>query len=145
MTGEFELYHGAALCRIVHDDRTESIRLLNKNSNSSYIINDSIGLYVKYSTKRLGPWLFTFNPTHVSELLGLMKNINKTFLVFVCRNDGIACLDLNEVQMVVDTSLDGPQGISISRKPREKYKISGTHGEIKYKFADNQFPNRIFD
>lgn len=145
MSGEFELYHGAALCRIVHDERTRSIRLLNKNRNSIYLVNDRIGIYVKYSTKRLTPWLFTFNPAHVAELLDLGNKTDKVYLVLVCRDDGIACLGFNEVQMVVDASLDRPQGISISRKPREKYKISGPKGEIKYKFADNQFPNRIFE
>lgn len=144
MPGDFESYHGAALCRMVHDERLRSIRLFNKNSNSSYLVNDCIGIYVKYSTKRLTPWTFTFNPDHVTELLDLGKNTHSTYLVLVCNDDGIACLDLEEAKAVIDVSLERNQGVSVSRRPREKYKISGTLGEIKYKFGDNQFPNRIF-
>jgi hypothetical protein len=129
---------------MVHDERLKSIHLFNKNSNSSYLVNDRIGIYVKYSTKRLTPWTFTFSPTHVAELLDLGNKTDKTYLVFICKNDGIACLDLEEAKVVIDTSLDRNQGVSASRRPREKYKISGRLGEIKYKFGDNQFPSRIF-
>lgn len=145
MTSEFELYHGAALCRIAHDERTKSICLLNKNSNSSYLVNDEIGIYVKYSTKRMTPWTFTFSPIHIEELLNLEKKADKVFLVFVCKDNGIACLDIEEAKSVLDISLEKNQGVSASRRPREKYKIAGTQGKIKYKFGDNQFPNRIFD
>jgi len=144
MTDEFELYHGAALCRIVHDDRLKSIRLLSKNSNSSYLVNNRIGIYVKYSTKRMAPWTFTFSSVHVAELLDLGSKTEKAYLVLVCKDDGIACLDLEEVKTVMDISLGRNQGISASRRPREEYKIRGTLGEMKYKFADSQFPNRIF-
>lgn len=145
MTGEFELYHGVALCRIAHNEQTKSIRLLNKKSNSSYLVNDRIGIYVKYSTKRLTPWSFTFSPVHIEELTDLEKKTDKTFLILVCKDNGVACLDLEEAKAVMDFSLDRNQGLSASRRPREKYKITGTFGEMKYKFADNQFPKRIFE
>ena len=36
------------------------------------------------------------------------------------------------------------KGLSASRKPREKYGVGGPLGNIKYKFGDNEFPDKIF-
>lgn len=145
MSSEFEFYHGVALCRIIHDNKLESIRLFKKDSNSAYIVNEKVGIYIKYSTKRMTPWHFTFAQVHIEELFNLIDKLNKVYLVLVCKDNGIACLDSDEIKMILDNSLNKAQSVCASRKPREKYKVSGTGGIIKYKFADNQFPSRIFE
>ncbi|MCQ9206868.1 MAG: hypothetical protein NG740_03190 [Omnitrophica bacterium] len=144
MSNEFEFYHGVALCRLIHDKRLQSVALFRTDRNSSYLINVSIGIFIKYSTKRLTPWYFTFMPHHIEEFFDLTKHKLKTFLLLVCKNDGIVCLNVTEVKMVLDIEYTKNQGISVSRRPREKYKISGPLDNIKYKFGDNEFPEKIF-
>ena len=144
MSREFELYHGVALCRIIHDTRVKSIKLHSKRSNSAYVVNDRIGIYIKYSTKRMTPWHFTFQPHHLAEMSDIMKHFDKSFFILVCKDDGVVCLDSSEAKMLLDFACDKNQGLSASRKPREKYGVGGPLGNIKYKFGDNEFPDKIF-
>jgi len=58
MIKEFEFYHGAVLSGLAHADRPVSLKLYPTSSNSSYVINDTIGIFVKYSSKRMSPWKF---------------------------------------------------------------------------------------
>ena len=145
MSHEFEFYHGVALCRIIHNSTHTTIKLYSEKSNSSYIVNDQIGIFVKYSTKRMSPWQFTFEKKHCDELFGMMNNLRAVFLVLVCWDDGIVCLNSKECESLLDKALDKPQSLSVSRRPREKYRVdSGRNEKLKYKIADNQFPDRIF-
>lgn len=144
MSKEFELYHGIALCRIVHDKRVKSIKLHSAKSNSAYVVNDCIGIYIKYSTKRMSHWNFTFKPHHLVEMSNIMKYFVKSFFVFVCKDDGVVCLDTAEIKLILDFACDKTQGLSASRKPREKYEVGGPLGNIRYKFGDNEFPEKIF-
>lgn len=145
MSNEFEFYHGVALCRIIHDNPHVTIRLYSEKGNSSYVVNNDIGIFIKYCTKRMSPWHFTFAKNHCDELFGMMQNVKTVFLVLVCKDDGVVCLDSAEIKTVLNPALDKPQGVSVARGPREKYRVSGgKDGKLKFKIADNQFPPRIF-
>ena len=147
MNLEFNSYHGIALCRIVHDDRVKSIKLYPTPSNSSYMINEEIGVFIKYSTNRMTPWRFTFKREHREELHEMFVLLQAVFVVFVCRDDGVACLNYRELVAVlggVGELKDAMQWLAVARKPREKYRISGSHGGLKHKIADSQFPKRLF-
>ena len=146
MSNEFEFYHGAALCKIIHSSPQVAIKLYSEKSNSSYIVNDDIGIFVKYSTKRMSPWQFTFAMEHCDELFNMVQNIKLVFLVLVCNDDGIACLKIDEIKNLLNKSLDKPQSITVARRPREKYRVSGgKDGKFKIKIANNQFPAIIFE
>lgn len=147
MNLEFNSYHGIALCRIVHDDRVKSIKLYPTPSNSSYMINEEIGVFIKYSTKRMTPWRFTFQWEHRAELGEMCELLKAVFVVLVCRDDGVACLNYRELVAVLgelDVIKETTQWLAVARKPREKYRISGSHGGLKHKIADSQFPERLF-
>ena len=146
MSHEFEFYHGIALCKIIHKSSHTTIRLYSEKGNSSYIVNDNIGIFVKYSTKRMSPWQFTFIKSHCDELFGMMNSLKTVFLVLVCKDDGIVCLNSKEIKTLLYSVLNKPQSLSVSRRPREKYRVrSGCDDKITYKIADNQFPVKIFE
>jgi len=144
MNLEFNSYHGIALCRIVHDDRVNSIKLYPTPSNSSYMINEEIGIFIKYSTNRMTPWRFTFKREHRVELHEMYVLLKAVFVVLVCRDDGIACLNYRELVAVLGEIKEATQWLAVARNPREKYRISGSHGGLKHKIADSQFPERLF-
>ena len=147
MNLEFNSYHGIALCRIVHEDRVKSIKLYPTPSNSSYMINEEIGVFIKYSTKRMSPWRFTFQWEHRTELGEMCESLKAVFVVLVCRDDGVACLNYHELIAVLgelDAIKEVTQWLAVARKPREKYRINGSHGSLKHKIADSQFPERLF-
>ncbi len=116
----------------------------SSKSNSSYIINESIGIFIKYSTKRMTPWVFTFSDEHVAEILYMKDNLARVFLILVCHNDGIVCLDFDEFNIVVDYVHKGGGRIRIQRNSREKYMVVGSGNELPKKIGDNEFPKKIF-
>jgi hypothetical protein len=141
---EFEFYHGIALCKIIHNSPNTTIKLYSEKSNSSYIVNGSIGIFVKYSTKRMSPWQFTFAKSHCDDLFTMMKNFKRVFLILVCRDDGIVCLNSQEIEKLIVKNHHRSQGLSVSRRPREKYRVASRRG-LKYKIADNKFPMKLFE
>jgi len=145
MSKEFEAYHGIALCRIIHCNKVKSIIIYPSKSNSSYILNDDIGIYVKYSTKRMSPWNFTFKREHQDEIFEMKQVLREVFLILVCRDDGIACLRFDELKQILDEVHEDVEWVSVRRRPREKYRVSGHDGKLKFKIADSHFPIRIFD
>jgi len=142
---EFEFYHGVALCGIIHNSPDATIKLYSEKGNSSYVVNNHIGIFVKYSTKRMSPWHFTFTKRHCDELFEMMKILKAAFLVLVCWDDGVVCLNSKEIETLLDKALNKPQSLSVTRKPREKYRVtSGRNDKVTYRIADNQFPAKIF-
>ncbi len=146
MSHEFEFYHGIALCRIIHNNLHTAIRLYSEKGNSSYVVNDNIGIFIKYSAYRMSPWHFTFTKKHCEELFEMIQTLKSVFLVLVCKNDGIVCLNVEEIRNLLDNVLAKPQGISVSRKPREKFRVKGGRDDkLKFNIADNEFPSKIFE
>ena len=101
MTNEFEFYHGLVFTKLIHNSREAvSIRLYSRDSNSSYILNDNIGLYIKYSTKRLSPWHFSFQKINQDEIHQLKDQLGHVFLILVCGEDGIVSLSFEELKKI---------------------------------------------
>ena len=144
MSHEFEFYHGVALCKIIHNAAHATIKLYSENSNSSYVVNSDTGIFIKYSTKRMSPWQFTFTERHLDELFEMMQNLRAVFLVLVCKDNGIVCLDSKEIEALLDSYLCKTQTLLVARKPREKFRIScGKYEKIKLRIGNNEFPAKI--
>ena len=145
MSHEFEFYHGVALCKIIHNVPHATTKLYSENSNSSYVLNKNIGIFIKYSTKRMSPWQFTFTRRHIDELFEMMQNLRAVFLVLVCKDNGVICLNSKEIKALIDNDLNKTQGLLVVRKPREKFRVScGKYEKLKFRIANNEFPAKIF-
>ena len=104
----------------------------------------SIGIYIKAAHARLSPWGFTFQKIHQEEIEMLSDECNEVFVVFACGDDGFMCLDYGELKEVLDENYEETESISISRKLRQNYRVSGTDGKLK-KTVTRNFPNKIMD
>lgn len=145
MSYEFEFYHGVALCKIIHNAPRTTIKLYSENGNSSYVVNNNTGIFIKYSTKRMSPWQFTFTKKHIDELFGMIQNLRAVFLVLVCKDNGIACLTFKEIKALLGNDLNKIQSLLVARKPREKFRVScGKYEKVKFKIGNNEFPAKIF-
>lgn len=145
MIKEFEFFHGLVFARMIHSmNESILIRSFPTDSNSSYIINDSIGIYIKYSTKRMTPWRFTFKQEHQNEIEEMKKSLEKVFLILVCNDDGIVCLSYKELKQILDGHHDPIEWISADRHKREMYAVNGSNGELRFKIGPNDFPEKIF-
>ena len=136
----YTFFHGSALVRLVQDRRTKGITLYS--GNNSYLVNNIACIYLKHCTKRLTPWSFTFQPEHIREIAEIRKNIGNTYIVLICSDDGICCLNYYELsQLVFIGDFNKSKHIRVSRSPREKYEVDG---KLKYKIGDSDFPRKIF-
>lgn len=141
---ETERYHGAALSRLIREADRQLTVGYRGASRSTYVVN-GVGLYLKYSTKRLSPWSYTFTAEHQAELDKLETLSNSAFLVLVCGKDGIVCLGRSELQKLLDDTHLDSEWIRVSRQPREKYKVTGSDGRAPLLIADNEFPAKLFN
>jgi len=144
MLKEFDFFHGVVFTRIIHDcEITIGIKSYPTPSNSSYIINDNVGIFIKYSAKRMSPWRFSFQKRHQDEILEMKNKLGEVFTVLVCNDDGIVCLSFDELKMILDTQQDEVSWISATRGPREEYEVKGSDGKLKFKIANNDFPAKV--
>ena len=145
MIKDFEFFHGLVLARILHGtQRPLSARLFQSVSNASYVINDTIGIYIKYSSKRMTPWNFTFKKEHQEEIDLMKSSFKNVFLILVCNDDGVVCLSYSELKEILDNQHDPIEWISATRHKREMYSVKGSNGELDFKIGQNEFPEKIF-
>jgi hypothetical protein len=102
---------GLVFARILHGtQRPLSLRPFQSVSNAAYVANDTVGIYIKHSAKRMTPWRFTFMKEHQEEIDLLKSNLAKVFLVLVCGDDGVACLSFSELKQLLDNQHDPSNG-----------------------------------
>ncbi len=145
MIKDFEFFHGLVFARILHGtQRPLSIRPFQSASNASYVVNDGVGIYIKYSSKRMTPWRFTFTKEHKEEIDLMKSNFKTVFLVLVCNDDGVVCLSYPELKQILDNQHDPIEWISATRRKREMYSVKGSNGELNFKIGQSEFPNKLF-
>ena len=138
-----DFFHGAVLLKITNF-RPVSLKKYQHN-NSSYIVNDKIGIYNKYSQKRISPWTFSFSEVHIEEIKIFKNDINNLFIILVCNDNGICCLTFEELCLVLSIENQNfPKWIKASRLKGEKYAISGSDGKLRYKIGNSDFPSKIY-
>lgn len=144
MGRDFESFHGLTLIKIIHFKKINSISLYSSPSNSSYVLNDNIGIFIKHSAKRLSPWRFSFLKEHQNEIKKMSEELEKVFVLLVCNDDGVVCLSYRELKLILDGEHDEIEWISASRKKREHYIIKGSDGKLKFRIGPGDFPKKVF-
>ena len=145
MIREYEQYHGAAIVRILHATKERvTIRAFSKVTSSAYVINDAIGIYIKYSGKRMPPWTFSFKYDHQQEIAKLFATYKKAYLILICHTDGIVTLSYRELKQILDHIHEPTEWIRVTRHKREKYTITGKDGKLNYKIGNSDFPSKLF-
>lgn len=140
---KFEFYHGAVLTKLINFGEKLSIQTFPSESNATFTINGNIGIYIKYSAKRMTPWVFTFKKIHQVELKAISELHKETFLVMVCGSDGITCVNYKRLKKLLDDNFDLTEWIKAHRYRREQYQLSGSDGELNYKIPKKTFPEEI--
>ena len=141
MIREYKLYHGAVLADIVamHGGpvtirpQEEGGRLLN------YVLNDVVGLQVKYATQRLRPWPFNFLPSHIESLSSLASTYKASFVVLVCHTDGMIAIDATDVIESFEPDA-GQMWLRADRTKRAMYRVHGPAGEFPRKYKTTVKP-----
>lgn len=145
MIKEFEFYHGAVLTKLFHESKKDLvISIFPTPSNSSYVINKKIGLFIKYSSKRMSPWRFSFSQEHQDEILKIKNKIGSVFLLLICGEDGVVALNFNELKEILNETHQVVEWISVSRTRNTEYQVKGSDGSLVYKISKKDFPRKLF-
>lgn len=140
MLNQSDFFHGALLTKLLN---YQELNVINHQYFSAYIINHQ-AYYVKYSRKRISPWTFSFSEVHVSELIALKKDYETVYVVLICDDDGICCLNFQEFRILIAVeSSNYPKWIKATRQKREKYTVTGSDGKLSYKIGDNCLQSSI--
>lgn len=144
MIGEQERHHGVVLARLVRGASPYGADiLLRGQQRSSYVVGGRVALYVKYSTRRLSPWSFSFTQAHQVEVAALGSTFDCTFVVLVCGDDGIACLSLSEFNSLLDDNFEPTEWLKAARGRRQRYTVTGTDNRQGIKVGDSEFPAKV--
>ncbi len=144
MLKEFEFFHGIVFARMLHATQEQiSIKPYPTPDNASYVLNNKVGIYVKYSSKRLTPWSFSFQKRHQDEILRMKNEIGEVFVLLVCNDDGIVGLNFDEVRNLLDEVHEDVEWIRVARSRGQMYAVSGSDGQLGYKAGKDDFASRI--
>ena len=141
MIKDISLYQGAVFSELIR--KSKNPLSIESYAINSYVLNSKIGLHIKYSSKRISPWVFNFHKEHQDEILDLKKGYVEVFISLVCNNDGIVLLSFDELKKLLDENHQDNEAIRISRRHNEKYRISGSDSEDKIRIGQAEFPKKI--
>lgn len=133
---EFELFHGAALTKIVRAERPVTLRLIETRPDdawATYRLNDEVELFVKHSTspKPLRgaegfSWRFVFSGEQLSRIASSL-NAKKLHVALVCggrdvKEDQmeICLLKPEDIEKALNLNDSRPQTVTV-RRERNKY------------------------
>jgi len=146
MIGEFEFFHGVVFARMLHaTQRQLSIRPYSASDNAAYLIDGTMGIYIKYSSKRLSPWRFSFHKRHQDKISEMKRDIGEVFLLLVCNDDGVVVLTFDELKQILNEDNDTVEWISAARNRRQMYSIKGSDGKLSFKVGRDEFLSKMFD
>ena len=140
-----DFYNGLVLNRLLKSEKKITLQSFPTKSNNSFVVNNNIGLYIKYTKKSVSPWRFSFIKEHQEEMSAMFDLLDKVYLILVCAKDGIVCLKYEAMKIVLNEYYEEMEWISASRLSGQKYTIKGKDGQLKYKIGDSDFPKKIFE
>jgi hypothetical protein len=137
MFDEYERFQGVILRQIiVGAHKAVKVTPFERDGRvNAYVLDDLLGLFIKHSGKRMAPWSFTFHIEQASDLLDLEAAFPKSFVAFVCGNDGVVVLDVGTVHRLVTFEESESAWIRVNRKPRSMYEVHGNKSEMPNKLA----------
>lgn len=131
MISDREFLHGAAILKLINYGDRITITHARDIHPSLYLVENEgtqSAIIFKVSTKPTSAWSFTFSDREESALNTLRcQHLGfSVFMALVCHKDGICCIAEDRLRGVLDRDLGiGGQHISVSRRPRGSYHVSG--------------------
>lgn len=149
-----EKIHGAAILRLL-EALGESIpekyfSLEVGESHSAYLLTGldkrtlearQVGFFIKVSGKRRTPWRYSFHSRHQDELKVFKDRCGEAFVIFANGDDGFTCLDFDQLKEILDEEHEDQEWVSVSRQPRQAYRVSGNDGNLNTPVPRNAFPD----
>lgn len=126
MITDLEKYQGVVIRQIVVASQ-KPLRIESADTNGrldSFKIED-VAFHVKFSSKRLSPWRFTFLLENLNELAELSRTSRAVWIFLVCGDDGVVGITLSEFNSIISPSEKGVAWLRVSRSRNSMYRIGG--------------------
>lgn len=148
-----QVLHGAAIAQVL--DEVEDVTIAMKKNWHYYLYSftrsrhryqDRAIVLMKYSTKPLSAWQFTFSDEEEKALADVAKHLyaHRRFIAFICNRDGVCCVSEDELRTVVDGRLGG-KNVSVSRPGNSSYRLSGPgRNQLDRKIPRSDWPKALF-
>jgi hypothetical protein len=134
-----EFYEGAALHRLARTGRITAIRY----EPPLFVINNSVLVHLKYSTKKKSPWSFSFTADERSLLAG--RSANGTLVIgLICGSDGVAAIGFNDFSFVAGSLADFTH-IACYRDHGKHYEVRGPEGSLSRKVPPSNWLRSLGD
>jgi hypothetical protein len=137
MIDQTDFYHGAALAMALNDPRCIDIA----RWSPGYLVNDSVWVLLKYTTKGRSPWQFTFSTEDVARLQHTPDGADRVVQAFVCGGDGVCTISAESALELLGNAAGA---ISVRRKFHAWYGVGGPAGSLERKIAPKQWPEILF-
>lgn len=133
MIKDFEFYHGVVIRELVTASSPTPVTLSVEDRHgrvNAFNVNGRVGLFIKHSSKRLGPWQFTFDDDGCDEIEWLAERLDHVWIALVCGHDGFLCLTHAEFLVANGPSKEATSFIRVDRDKRTMYRVNGSSGSI---------------
>lgn len=132
MISDFERYHGAALRDLIvcAGGPLEIAVCDDAGRVNSYLVDKTIALHIKHSSKRIPPWSFTFTDENIEELGRLCQPAKSLWLALVCGQDGVLAISFEEFRMINPAGAEATSFVRVDRDRRTMYRVFGTNGRL---------------
>jgi len=128
---ELDRYHGVVLRQLlVAHGQCVRMGVANLSGRVDAFCIDSAAFQIKYSSKRLPPWRFTYATDNLAELVELRRTFNAVWVFLVCGEDGILGLSLDELASIAPLYEERATWVRVSRNRNSMYRVSGLLGEL---------------
>lgn len=138
MIDKQEFYWGAAIVRLLEHPHFSAVR----KHEYGYVVNSSVFVFLKYSTKARSPWGFGLTNDELPRLISLASQYNRVVLGLICGGDGVCAVDWKQLISLLG---DKPGWISVRRNFNERYGVSGPAGGLDRKVSLQSWPLLVFE
>ena len=128
-----EFYEGAALHLLVRSGRIMGIRY----EPPLFIVNNSLLVHLKYSTRGRSPWGFTFTPDEQSLLQSKASKWN-IVIALICGADGVAAVTYEAYKRIAAPRKSALH-VACYRQQGQYYEVNGPDGTLDRKVAPSNW------
>ena len=129
MTQEFERYYGTVFTSLFEEVSAVRIKKISDN-DSAYILNDSLGLYIKHATARLSPWNYSFRANDFAIIDQMGIDVKEIAFGLVCGFHGVCLISSDDLRVAGGNFTGESLRITVRTMRGGSWKVSGTSGEL---------------
>lgn len=131
MISDTARYHGSFFVMLLESVRGPvTIQRFDAIGAGYYLLDESVPIYLKLSTKRKGPWAFTFFRSHQEAQQKLIDEFGHCYTCLICGRDGVAGLSVDELRQVLDSNFEEQESVTVRRRLKSMYQIKGRDGVL---------------